>query len=306
MAGSGDNTSNEDLKENVIRRRKRKRILKFYTEEEIQKQGLPPQPRNNNKKKIDKKNKLEIPSTLNKREVLAMPNSISRSALFAPIARGKRIDHGKDSIIPSRNDITITYTGPQLDMADSDIFMLAIKKIKDNFLGDKVFIDRIDFLNDLGRASGGNSYKWLDESFTRLAYGKLKIETVKIKVITSLILKYKLNKETGECYLIFDPDIIKLFKDKQFGLIDLNNRKEIKKRKDLTKWMQNYISSNKKGLQTIGIEKLKFICGQEKRTISKFKASIIDVFKELERLKIIRNFSINKKNVIFYESINKK
>uniref|UniRef100_UPI0039F7093F plasmid replication initiator TrfA n=1 Tax=Sulfuriferula sp. GW6 TaxID=3345112 RepID=UPI0039F7093F len=59
----------------------------------------------------------------------AMPTSISRSALFAPIGRGRRKRH-VDAVIDSRKDVLLTWTGEQLDMGDADVFMQALDLAK--------------------------------------------------------------------------------------------------------------------------------------------------------------------------------
>ena len=52
----------------------------------------------------------------------AMPNHIARSSLFAPVARGRRRLHD-GTVLESRADAEIRYSGRQLDEAQADVWM---------------------------------------------------------------------------------------------------------------------------------------------------------------------------------------
>jgi hypothetical protein len=80
----------------------------------------------------------------------AMPNSIARSSLFAPIARGKPVHH-KQVVLVSRSDAVITYTGYQLDEAKADAWMQLMYEARCVPLGRPVTINRAAFLRAIGR-----------------------------------------------------------------------------------------------------------------------------------------------------------
>ncbi len=236
----------------------------------------------------------------------AMPNAIARSALFSPIARGRRrfIDN---ELIASRKDVKITFTGIQLDMGDADVFMQAIRlAAEQGFLDlDTEFqILPYGFLKELGRCCktkpGKGNLLWLQKSFMRLRKGLLIIETNECIFTPSLILDYTYNKTTGTHHLKLDSRIISLFYNEQYGLIDWDKRKNIKKEISLAKWLQTYIASNAKGQQIISIKKIKKWCGKENRQSSKFRNSLKKALKELEKLKIIKNSNIDKKGIVKY------
>nr|WP_311528570.1 plasmid replication initiator TrfA [uncultured Ralstonia sp.] len=104
----------------------------------------------------------------------ALPNYIARTPLFAPIQRGRRKMHD-DAVLPSPEGCEVRFTGKQLDMADQDVFMLALKYAQGVDLNQPVRCDRAEFLRDLGWKPGKNgafgtsAYAWLDQSFKRLA-----------------------------------------------------------------------------------------------------------------------------------------
>ncbi len=67
----------------------------------------------------------------------AMPNHIARSSLFAPIARGRRKMHDA-SVLQSRGDAVIRFSGKQLDEAQADVWMQAMKEAQRQPLGTQV------------------------------------------------------------------------------------------------------------------------------------------------------------------------
>jgi len=253
----------------------------------------------------------------------AMPNTIARSALFAPVCRGRRKNF-KEHLVTSRQDITLRYTGEQLDMSDSDVFLQAIRLANDNNVGGYFQIQPYAFLSAMGRGGkrkkvyqrkrksknpevvdsqpytsvGKVDLEWLRKSLKRLKTGVLTIDTPKHELMLSLIDEYDYEKETETHYLRFNPKIVKLFQKEQYGLIDWQKRQEIGV--DLGKWMQTYIASNKKGPQVISIAKLKAWSGQKSRRTDHFKKTLNKALGELEDLKIIAEHKTNANDVLTY------
>lgn len=259
-------------------------------------------------------------------DVRAIPNHIARSCLFAPIGRGGpragvRKTHTKAIIITSRSDVTIKYKGPQLDMADCDVFMQALQIAKKTPLGEPVFFVRSEFLAALKKSDAGAWYKWLDDSIDRLLEGTLYIETKRYIVgdpeciaedgIATealqdlldlpanpkrrrprkglhLIAGYDYDDKNDAYYIMFDPRILAFFQNKEFALVDWERRFQIEKRIDLAKWLQNYISSHEPGVHTISLKFLKEWCGYTSPP-NKFKMALEEALGELARLGVIAN-----------------
>ena len=58
-------------------------------------------------------------------DIGAMPNHLNRSSFIAPIARGRRNFH-RQTVMVTRRDCVLEYTGEQLDEADGDLIMALI------------------------------------------------------------------------------------------------------------------------------------------------------------------------------------
>lgn len=238
------------------------------------------------------KNKMQLPlwPELDR----AIPNHLARSSLFAPI--GKRQQHNRTELA-SRSDVKIMFTGEQLDMADCDVFMQALTEAKRTALGERVFIKRGPFLKAMGRSTGTSDYEWLHESFRRLWLGALEIEAKRIKIGGGssptpkssglhLIAGFDYDEQQEAYFLLFDPRIISLFNNQEFALVDWQKRMQIGKRKDMAKWLQNYIASHEKGVHRIGLKYLKEWMMYTSPP-NKFKTALNEALTELMRLGII-------------------
>lgn len=219
----------------------------------------------------------------------AIPNVLSRSSLFSPIARGRRAYHDRVKI-SSRDDVAIFYSGKQLDMADSDVFLQALEVAKETPLGQPVKVNRANFLREIGRPERGSSaYNWLNESMARITGGTVIIESKRYKANLHLIDAWTLDEEIGEYTLRINPEMLKLFSNREFGYINWQRRLQIKSNVDLTKWMQDYIVSNERGEQRTSLELLRQWCGMEHRRIDHFQSAMESTLQELQRIGEITN-----------------
>lgn len=222
----------------------------------------------------------------------AIPNHLARSSLFAPISRGARKTHDR-SEIASREDVKILFTGKQLDMADCDVFMQALYEGHRAALGERVVINRSQFLDSIGRNKGRSDYKWLQESFRRLFLGAIEIESKKYAIGGSpkssglhLLDAFDFDPESESYYLKFDPRILALFHNREYALIDWEKRKQLAKRVDMAKWLQNYLASHEPGRHRISLKLLKEWMDYAS-PLNKFREAVMEALAELERLGIV-------------------
>ncbi|MCX8049224.1 MAG: hypothetical protein N3A55_06150 [Methylohalobius sp.] len=89
-------------------------------------------------------------------DIGAFPNRLNRSSLFAPIARGRRRFH-RQTVMVTRSDCVLEYTGEQLDEADSDLVMALIAFAQKYPLGTPVPLNRAELLRK--RGTGNHDYE---------------------------------------------------------------------------------------------------------------------------------------------------
>ena len=75
----------------------------------------------------------------------AVPNHIARSSLFSPIARRPRKFH-HETLLVTRADVVMRYTGEQLDEADADLTLQLINEAIQFPLGVAVTLNRARLL----------------------------------------------------------------------------------------------------------------------------------------------------------------
>lgn len=228
----------------------------------------------------------------------AMPNHLARSSLFAPCARGRRKQHNGSELLMSRNDVRLRYTGQQLDMGDSDVFMQALYEAQRAPAGERVYIERAKFLRAMRRTTGKNDYDWLHQSMRRLFHGSIEVEAGSYKIGFTpssagmhLIDEYEYDAEKEKYFLRFNPRILALFSNNEYALIDWEKRHQLMKKVDMAKWLQTYLASHKPGIHRIGLKYLKQWMDFSS-PMNKFRDALLEAMRELERVEIIANVGI--------------
>jgi hypothetical protein len=235
----------------------------------------------------------------------AMPTILTRSALFAPICQGHREWHN-ETIIESRSDAVLNYTGWQLDMSDADLFMVSLSLAKRHPLGFRFPVNRAHLLTAMGRAYerrlksgrvcrsgiGEKQYAWLNAAMERLRLASLKFEireTEKRKGRGgrfNLIHTWLWDDNENSYVLAIEPEIEKIFAN--FSRIYIETHLSLPKTDQLAKWLHLYISGcTKRSLTRIGLEHLKMWSGNGHRRTDHFAAAVRRALTNLEEKKVI-------------------
>lgn len=230
----------------------------------------------------------------------AMPNPVARSSLFAPIARGPKKFHHQ-TVLVSRSDATITFTGFQLDESQADAWLQLMHVAKDAPLGRAVRIDRAAFLRAIGHGTSGNDYAWLHRTIFAFTAATITIEarkpdgsrkyligsTAAFHMLTDFV--YDADSETYT--FTVDPRWKILYGGREYALINWVKRMEIARGQDMAKALQRLVATSSDSLQRYGLvwlkEKLQY--GSPMR---KFRTSLESAMRELERVKVISNSKI--------------
>ena len=225
----------------------------------------------------------------------AMPNHIARSSLFAPVARGRRKMHD-GSILQSRGDAEIRFSGKQLDEAQADVWMQAMKEAQRQPLGTPVIINRTEFLRAIGRTKGGENYKWLHRTMQDLAFAMLVIEVTKADGkpklsigktrALHLIAGFDYDEASEEYTLTIDPRWHAMYGNREFALIDWEKRREFGRNQDMAKTLQRLVATSSNPVQRYALDWLKAKM-EYASPMRKFREALAGACKELERLEII-------------------
>jgi hypothetical protein len=225
----------------------------------------------------------------------AMPNHIARSSLFAPVARGRRKIHD-GTLLVSRGDAEIRYSGKQLDEAQADVWMQAMKEAQRQPLGTPVVINRRAFLQEIGRTDTGPNYKWLHRTMQDLTFamlvievkksdGKPKLSIGKTRAL-HLIAGFDYDEQSEEYTLTIDPRWHAMFANREFALIDWDKRLQIGRGQDVAKALQRLFATSSDTIQRYSLDWLKDKL-EYSSPMRKFRESLMAACAELERLNII-------------------
>lgn len=225
----------------------------------------------------------------------AMPNHIARSSLFAPVARGRRKLHD-GSILQSRGDAEIRFSGKQLDEAQADVWMQAMKEAQRQPLGEAVTINRAEFLRSIGREKSGQAYKWLHRTMQDLAFAMLVIEVTKADGkpklsigktrALHLIAGFDYDEDSEEYTLTIDPRWHVMYGNREFALIDWDKRREFGRNQDMAKTLQRLVATSSNPVQRYALDWLKSKMEYSGR-LRDFRDALARACIELERLEVI-------------------
>lgn len=228
-------------------------------------------------------------------DVGALPNHLNRSSLIAPIARGPRRQH-RQTVMVTRRDCVLEYTGEQLDEADGDLIMALIFFAKNFPLGTRVPLNRAELLRKLKRATGKSQYDWLYRSMKRLRESVLFLEARKPdgstrysvgKMLSFGILKELDYDSTTEKYsYTLDPRWVILFSNQEYSLINWDKRMQIGRGQDMAKTLQRLVATSSDPVQRYALDWLKDKM-EYASPMRKFKESLEAAVQELVRLEII-------------------
>jgi hypothetical protein len=240
--------------------------------------------------------------------VRAMPNHVARSSLYAPIARGKRRVYWDEPIV-TRSDVTITYTGEQLDEADADLTLQLLYTSLKHPLGAMVAFKPAPFLRAMGRSTGKSDYMWLHRRLKALAAATLFIEakkpdgSVRYSVGTPkaagankgefgdtevfrILDRMSFSEEQDSYFFVLDRRWRSLFGNREFAFIDWEKRLQIGRGQDMAKALQRLVATSADLVQRYALEWLKEKMQYSGR-MRDFEIALERSLRELERVGVI-------------------
>ena len=225
-------------------------------------------------------------------EVAAMPTELTRVSLFGLIRRGRRKVLNWEKL-DSRADIQVQYFGCQLDQADADLWLACLRAGRGVPMGQRIYMTRAALLKEINRRDGTSDRKWLEASLDRMSGAALKItmqrngKTIKV---TSGMLKWGIEEETGAMFIRLDPDGASLFDN----LAYLGWEERFALSSNMAKALQLYISGHQAGKpHSQPISNIMHWCGYKGR-LRQFRAALPHALKELEAASVIKNGKVSK------------
>jgi len=227
-------------------------------------------------------------------ETSPISNEIARTPLFSPIKKGERKIHDMTKL-PSPNGIDLYYFGKALDMGDQDVYLTALMLAKGVKPDDKIAINRTEFLKKMGRSKSGQAFKWLKSSFDRISTGRLFYDTQDESGSTPLLGMLRYDKSLETYYFTIPYESLKVFGYDSFGYVDMQKRFSIENKVDLSKWLQSYAVSHKKGIHRVSVANLKEWSGYASKDWD-FRIYLAEALDELVRVGIFDRWCFTDEN----------
>lgn len=146
-------------------------------------------------------------------DVGVIPTEITRTALFGLPRRGRR-QFFRDKVVASRSDVSIRYTGHELDQSDLEVWMLVLYIARGQHVGQRLYTNLNSMLKGLDRQNGGAARKSLKSSLERLATARFNMKFKRVgkeyQVIAGF-MNWGVEVDSGKMWVRVDPEGETLF-----------------------------------------------------------------------------------------------
>ncbi len=229
-----------------------------------------------------KKEKIGEQLTFWPEDAAAMPTELTRVSLFGlpPDKRGARklLDDVK---LDSRSDVDVLYSGKQLCAKDETAWLAVLRIGKGQPMGQRIYLNKAELLRECGLARTGQNWTTLSKRLDRLSKAHF---TIKFKRngksyhMTTGMMKWGIEEETGLMYVRLDPDGAALFENMAYQSWDVR----LSLQSDVATRLLSYISGHEQGKpHSVILKDLRLWCGYSGAN-HKFRTACLDAFKRLE------------------------
>lgn len=229
----------------------------------------------------------------------AFPNHLNRSSFIAPIARGRRKFH-RQTVIASRADCVLEYTGEQLDEADGELLMALIFFALPYPFGTFVPLNRAQLLRKVKRGTGKHDYEWLHRRLKAFNEATFFLEvrrpdkSTKYRIGATIpfrILDRFFYDGTTETYTyVLDPRWVLMFGNREYALVDWDKHLGLG---NMAKSLNRLLATSADRIQRYDLEWLK-ARAQFSGPMRNFRASLLAACGELERQELITQGTIER------------
>lgn len=226
-------------------------------------------------------------------------NHLARTPLFSPIKRGRRKMLDKAPLVGPSGNRAAFYSGKQLDMADQDVYLLALQMASGVGPGEHITVHLGEFMRRLGRKSDGASgLAWLKTVFERISTGRLFFENEDDFVSIPLLGALHISKRSQVWGFDIPSETLHLFLGQSYGYVDMAKRRALARRVDLAKWVQGYAMSHDARYQhAVSLENLHKWSGYEGR-MRDFRNYLAEALNELRRVGILTSWEFAERKKI--------
>ena len=222
--------------------------------------------------------------------IAAMPTELARASLFGlPSDKSGARKILRNTKLDSRSDVEVLYTGEELGAKEETTWLACLRIARGEKLGERIFINLTDLLKELELSNTGGKRGNRQAVMTRLdrlSAAHFKIQFArggKTYKVTSGMLKWGIENETGDMYVRLDPDGAALFENLSYQPWKVR----LSLTTDAAARILTYVSSQERGkLHSVKLDDLRKWVGYGGR-IRQFRTVCTLALLELEEKRVI-------------------
>ena len=225
------------------------------------------------------------------------PNSFLRSALFAAIESKDR-KFLKEATLASSKDVSVKYTGEQLNQEDLTVWEALVHIARREPVGNICHFTAHGLLKSIGLHTGGAEHRRLHTTITRMIACAIEIKHDGQTYIGSLIEDAgAIDDQPTKHYAVrLNPNLIRLYGDTRWTALNWEQRRELR-RKSLAQALHAYYSSHARPVP-VKLATLRDYTGSRNTQAADFKRKVRNALTELKTIGFLNDFRFENDLVI--------
>jgi hypothetical protein len=211
--------------------------------------------------------------------------------LFGLVQRGRR-KAVEGELVAAWGGNEIRYTGFQLDMADMDVWLEVLHRVRVFPLGREVRFTAREFLRAIGRRAGGTAVEWLRSSLVRMQACGVSIRAGDREYNGPLISEFFVDRDSGRFVVRVNPLIADLF---DVAFVKMSLEKRLALPRGLHRKLHEMIVSHRateEAPQRIGMRQLQSLCRSDSTRLCDFRKDVRRAMNEIQKQGIVVRWNI--------------
>lgn len=242
-----------------------------------------------------------------------LPNALARGAIFSARSPSEPRFLIKGEQLASLSNIQISYRGEDLRQDDSSVFMNLLHIARTQPLGNCVYFTGYSMLVDLRWGVNGPAYDKLKECIDRLSATSVTvIITINGKRHAfgkSLVRSFEWRDEVtktpmAQWRVTLEPEIVNLFSENTFTLIEWEERRQIDSRASLALWLHSFFATHEKPYD-YSVAKYYELSGSRVKSMFHFRSGLKKALSKLQKIGFLRSYQIDARDMVHVERHNR-
>ena len=217
------------------------------------------------------------------------PNSFLRSALFSAI-QSKDRQFLKEATLASSKDVTVKFTGEQLNQEDLTVWETLVHLARNSPLGNVCTFTAHGLLKSLGLHTGGAEHRRLHSTIIRLNGAVVDITHEGKQYFGTLVQSGVKDVLTKHYAIKLNPELIRLYGETQWTALNWNQRLQLRS-KSLAQALHGYYSTHYRPFP-VKLATLQHYTGSQTTHPRSFKRQVKRALDELVTIEFLERYQV--------------